>query len=581
MRSKAILLYVFIFIFQISVAEVPDSILTKLAELVKDYDNPEEPGYAFAVIKDQEIIFKHAGGLANMEYGIPLTTKSVFNIASISKQFTAASIAILSLEGKISLEDPVTTFLPELPDIYKTVRIKHMIHMESGIRDFYILHHLRGRGENVYSTTVGETLELLAMQKSLYFQPGDRYDYSNTNYLLLAEIVKRISGKSLREFTNERIFKPLGMADTHFHDDRTEIVKNRASAYFLGEFSEIFIYRDILSDTENIRKGFKIAPESFVFDLVGQSQLYTTVEDLFLWDRNFYTGEVGGQELLDLLLTRSTFNHGETNNYAFALVHGKYGPAGLKTVSHSGGTNGYLSNYIRFPEEEFSIIFMTNNTGIDDSVIDRAIQICLEDQLNSVQRGLKIEQEAVSFQKKKFDAYQGIYELLPEFTLTFAREEDQYFVTIADQEKMEIFPSSDTTFFLKMVDAQISFHTDKEEPCNELTWHQEGERYSASRIPDTEQKVIDPQKYTGFYYSDELDVIYEVYLNDEQLFLRYKPYFPIFTKPLKPVRKDIFHAEAMWKVEFERNDLGKMNNMVLISPVGIGKIRFSKVQSGK
>jgi len=581
MRRSIILFCAFIYLLNPVWAEVPDTIITKLSELVNVYDNPDEPGYAIVLIKDQEIIFKHAGGLANMEYNIPLTTQSVFNIASISKQFTATSIAMLSLEGRISLDDPVTKYFPELTEVYEPVKIRHMIHMESGIRDFYILHHLKGRGENVYSTTIGETMELLARQKSLYFRPGDRYDYCNTNYLLLAEIVKRLTKKSLREFTDERIFKPLGMDHTHFHDDRTEVVKNRATPYFLGEFSEIFIYRDILSDSANIQKGFKTAPESYVFDLVGQSQLYTTVEDLYLWDRNFYTGEVGGNELMDLLLKRSSFNDGKENKYGFGLVHGKYGQAGLKTISHTGGTNGYLSNFIRFPEEEFSLIFITNNTGFDDSIIGEAIQICIGDRLSTVSRGLIIEQKEVPFEKSNFTAFLGVFELFPEFNLTFSKESDMFLVNVSGQGDTPIFPSSDTTFFLKVVDAEINFHINNKGQCNELTWFQDGQRYSASRISDEKPTLHDPEEYTGFYYSEELDVSYEVYINNDNLFMRYKPYFPIFTEPLRPQKQDTFHAQAMWKVEFERDEQGGIITLGLISPVGIGKIRFHKINNKK
>ena len=194
--------------------------------------NRATPGVAVAVVKDGKIIFKKGYGTANLEYDLPITTKTVFQIASVSKQFTAFSIYLLEKQGKISLEDDVRKYLPEVPDVGKTIKIKHLLAHTSGIKDQTALLTLAGwRMDDV--TTTQHILRLISRQKELNFEPGSQYLYSNSGYTLLAETVKRVSGGSFAEFTKKSIFEPLGMTDTQFYDDFERIVKNRADSYEL------------------------------------------------------------------------------------------------------------------------------------------------------------------------------------------------------------------------------------------------------------------------------------------------------------------------------------------------------------
>ncbi|MDQ3174353.1 MAG: beta-lactamase family protein [Acidobacteriota bacterium] len=209
--------------------------------LFAQWAKPDLPGCALGVIKDGRMIYKRGYGMANLDYDIPISSSSVFYIASTSKQFTAASIALLAKQGKIWLDDPIRRYMPELSELYNPVTIRHLIHHTSGIRDYLTLMSIAAiRTENIY--TDEDVIELLSRQKALNFKPGDQHFYSNSGYLLLSMIVKRVTGKSLRQFADENIFKPLGMKNTHFHDDRTMIVKNRAISYALkkdGSFSVV------------------------------------------------------------------------------------------------------------------------------------------------------------------------------------------------------------------------------------------------------------------------------------------------------------------------------------------------------
>jgi CubicO group peptidase (beta-lactamase class C family) len=308
-------------------------------------NKPNSPGCAVAVIKDGKIIYEHGYGLANLEYNIPITPATVFYIASTSKQFTAASIALLAQRGKLALDEPIRKYLAELPAVYDGITIGHLIYHTSGIRDFQTLLDVQGRTDDV--NTEQDIIELLARQKALNFKPGEQFEYSNSGYFLLAVIVKRASGKSLREFAAENIFKPLGMEHTHFHDDRTMIVKNRATGYVP-------------------RRGGGYGVHMTDYDVVGNAGVMTTVEDLFLWDQNFYENKLGGGlDYISRLLTPGTLTNGERLNYAHGLQLDEY--KGLRTVKHDGGFAGFVTEMLRFPDQRFTVICLANVRGTIDS----------------------------------------------------------------------------------------------------------------------------------------------------------------------------------------------------------------------
>jgi len=200
-------------------------------ELFRTMDRPGSPGCALSVIEDGRITYARGYGMADLDHTVPIKPNTVFHVASMSKQFTAASILLLAQEGKLSLDDPVRKYVPELPDFGTPITIGELIHHTSGLRDQWDLLGLAGWRYSLDLITDEDVLSVISRQKDLNFAPGTRHLYSNTGYTLLAQIVKRVSGQSLREFTTERIFSPLGMKNTHFRDDHAEIVKNMAYGY--------------------------------------------------------------------------------------------------------------------------------------------------------------------------------------------------------------------------------------------------------------------------------------------------------------------------------------------------------------
>src|SRR5271170_5968799 len=308
--------------------------------IFEQWNKPTSPGCALSVIKDGHIIYKRGYGMADLDHDIPITPETVFHVASISKQFTAAAIILLVQEGKISPDDDVRKYITELPDFGVPITIRQLIHHTSGLRDQWSLLGLAGWRYSLDLITDEDVLDVISRQKELNFMPGAEYVYCNTGFTFLAQIVKRVSGESLREFTVKRIFQPLGMKSTHFRDDHAEIVKHIAYGYVDGEGGAN--YR--LSVTN--------------FDTVGATSLLTTVEDLAHWDENFYHPKVGGTAFLKQQLEDGKLNSGKLIHYAFGLSLGKY--RGLPTVGHGGADAGYRADFLRFPEQHFAVACLCN-----------------------------------------------------------------------------------------------------------------------------------------------------------------------------------------------------------------------------
>jgi CubicO group peptidase (beta-lactamase class C family) len=247
-----------------------DQTAARVGAIFARWNKPDSPGCALAVIKDGRIVYKRGYGMANLEYDIPISPSSVFYAGSVSKQFAAMNIALLAQQGKLNLDDNIRKYLPELPDYNPPITIRHLIHHTSGLRDGWELIGLAGRRlDDPYS--MDDILELTKRQRELNFTPGERHLYSNTGYWMLGLIVERASGKTLARYAEENIFKPLGMSHTRFNDDHTTILKNRAVGY--APRKEGGFRLDIVNN-----------------DLVGAGGVWTTVEDLTLWDPEFLLG---------------------------------------------------------------------------------------------------------------------------------------------------------------------------------------------------------------------------------------------------------------------------------------------------
>lgn len=314
--------------------------------LFADYARPGSPGCSLAVIRDGAIVHEKGYGLASIEHDVPIDPRrTVFDIGSTSKQFTAASVLLLAHEGKLSLDDDIHKTLPELPDYGAPVTIDQLLRHTAGVRDYVTLMALSGIHFEDYATD-DDAMAAIVRQKTLDFAPGSEHSYSNSGYFLLSQVVKRVSGKSLRDFAQERIFTPLGMTHTQFLDDHLAIVAHRATGY-----------------APHPDGG--LAVEMFNWEQTGDGAVQSTVEDLAKWDRNFYRPVVGGPWLVEQLQTPGTLNDGSAIRYARGLFVDDYG--GRTRVSHGGAWAGYRAELVRFPQQKLSAIVLCNLESIDAS----------------------------------------------------------------------------------------------------------------------------------------------------------------------------------------------------------------------
>ena len=295
------------------------------------------PGCAVGVVRGGVLVFGRGYGMANLEHGIPITTRSVFRTGSVSKQFTGAVVAIASLDGHVSLEDPLRKWIPELPDYGSPLTLLHALNHTSGLRDYLTLMRLRGlRGSDYY--TGEELIAVQAAQAELNFDPGAEYLYSNSGYYLLTEAIARAVGRPFKEYAEEVLFGPLGMSNSHFHDDHDHIVPLRADGY-----------------APLPGGGFRTSMTTL--DMIGDGGVYSSVEDMALWLAALERDGLRGG-LTPMLETRGLLRSGDEIDYAMGQVHGAY--RGLPTVGHGGSFVGFRAQTLRFPTEGVSLVTLCN-----------------------------------------------------------------------------------------------------------------------------------------------------------------------------------------------------------------------------
>ena len=331
--------------------QVQDETAGRVDALFASIGREPGPGLAVVIVRDGKVILRRGYGLASIEHRVPITPATVFDVASVAKQFTGFVVATLAAEGKIKLSDDIRTYIPELPDLGHRVTIAQLVHHTSGIRDWPGA-LLVGGYRLDDAITFNQILTMAYNQSELMFVPGAEYSYSNTNYNLLAEMIRRVTGRSLRKWTDEDLFRPLKMTNTHFREHYTEIINDRAFGYALG------------SDTK-----YHHIPNSLT--AVGSSSLFSTVDDLALWMINMDQTRAGNVAAMSLAQTRGTLNDGKKIDYAFGFIHGEY--RGLPMIYHDGGWAGFGSMVVYFPGQKFGIALLANGNTVN--VGDAAMKI--------------------------------------------------------------------------------------------------------------------------------------------------------------------------------------------------------------
>jgi len=469
----------------------------KVDRVFERWNRSDTPGCVVGVAVDGKSVLTRAYGMANLEYGIRLRPDTVFESGSVAKQFTAAAIAMLVQDGKLSLDDPVRTYVPELPDFGTPILIRHFLNHTSGLRSQWPLMYLSGRPTGRVVHTVEEILELVGRMKELNFKPGDEYLYNNTGYTLLGVVAARVSGKSLDEFCQERLFRPLGMTRTQWRDDFTKIVPDRATAY--GRKGNGTFYTNM----------------SFT-DVIGNGGLLTTVGDLLTWNENLDNPRVGGRALVEQLEARGRLNDGFENEYAQGLVVTTY--KGVREISHGGSTAGYQTFLARFPNERLSIAILSNVTASGPARLAHEVaDIFLSGKLREPSKPV-----AVAVPAKALKTYVGVYrEPSTDAAMRVTIDKDGKALRIAGQ---AVIPVSATTFSTPDGTRQAAFEAG---PGGSPLRMRESDGRSKTRfweaMPPFAPKPADLEAYAGTYYSAEIDTTYTVYAEEGKLKVRFRP----------------------------------------------------------
>jgi len=551
--SRKVIFSLILFLFFLSFL-FADQRSNEVDKLFAQWDKTTSPGCALAVINDGQIIYKRGYGMAKLEDSIVMTPSKIFDIGSVSKQFTATCIVILAEQGKVSIDDDMRKYLPEMPKYEKPITISHLLHHTSGVRDYNSLLSLAGFRPDSDSPTVEEALEIICKQKRLNFLPGEEYSYSNSGYFLLSCIVERVSGKSLNEFAQEHIFKPLGMTNTIFQDDHTQIIPNRATGYSPGP------------------KGFKIDMSNW--DETGDGNIYTSVEDLFLWDQVFYSNKLG-KPLMDNLHQVGVLNNGTKLDYALGLVIGEY--KGLKTVSHGGSWAGFRAALVRFPEQKFSVICLANLSTINPSRLClRIADIYLADQLKEAPKEQKKKLEPLTLSKQELEEKCGNYQD-DKFGMwiTLSIKDEKLKMNLRSQELL-LSPVSANRF--QAIDAPLEAAIEflpavNGEPRQATLTMRGNEVFNLVKAPPlTPLTPAQLQEYCGVYESEELlKAVYQVSLEKDNLMAKARS---LSKSSLKAMAPDKFTVEGI-NVEFVRGK-GKRITGFLLSVGRAGHIEFVK-----
>jgi CubicO group peptidase (beta-lactamase class C family) len=530
------------------------SVIEQVDQLFAAWDRSDTPGCALAVMQHGEIIYTRGYGMANLEYDIPIESTTVFHAASISKQFTAMAISLLAHEGKLTLDDDVRRYLPELHDFGSQITIRHLIHHTGGLRDQWELLLLAGwRLDDVITTD--DVLKLIWRQRQLNFEPGTEYAYCNSGYTLLAQIVERVTGTSFRDFCAQRIFTPLGMRSSHFHDDHTTIVKGRAYSY---------------APTDD--GAFCHAVLSYA--TVGATSLFTTVTDLALWDENFYTPKVGGKAVIEQVHACGVLNNGEQISYAFGLQLEYY--KGLPVVEHSGGDAGYRGHVARFPEQHFSVAILGNIATLNPWKLARQVaDIYLADMFTASETSLVQplnEEKGITLSEEQLASKAGVYYHASTVGLRRLELQDGKLITVAGF-RSELIPIQEHVFqlatspqtmyrFIQSADRPLQLH-EQTGPARPMIY----ELVTLATFTRAELTA-----YVGVYESDELGVTYELLLSADQLVVQPRRHGSI---PLSPLFADGFATDFGHTLLFSRDDSGAIAGFSL-STGRVRHLRFAR-----
>jgi CubicO group peptidase (beta-lactamase class C family) len=541
-RSASFTLIALIAVASSAAAQTPaaDS-AAAVDRIFASWNTRQTPGCAVGVARNGQTVLERAYGMANLEYDVPNTPATVFEAGSVSKQFTAAAVALLAQQGKLSLDEEVSKYIPELPDYGTPITIRHMLTHTSGLRDWGTVALATGWPRGTRTHTHAHVLDIVSRQKALNYTPGAEYLYSNTGYNLAAVIVARVSGMSFAEFTRKNLFEPLGMSSTQWRDDYTRIVKNRATAYARGRQGEW-----------RLDMPFE--------DVHGNGGLLTTVGDLLKWNENFVSPRVGGVSFVRGLQQRGRLNNGREITYALGLVVDKY--RGVSEVSHTGATGGYRAFLGRYPEQHLSVAVLCNAANANPSMGQRIADIFLAGQTQVAAR--QAGEPGIALPAEQLAEKVGVYRnLLTNEALRLEVRDGKLRVANGP----ELTPLSRTEF--RDPNGNVGTFEFGANGRPAILRRAVGARDTISYMltESWTPTASEARSYVGEYASDEAETSFTVVAENGTLFLRGRYDRRI---ELVPAYRDAFTtSEGPSVVVFRRDTRGRVTTMSF----GMGRVR--------
>jgi len=414
--------------------------VSRMDQIVQSYVSAKTFMGTVLVARGGEVLFSKGYGMANLEWDIPNSPSTKFRLGSVTKQFTAASILLLEERGKLKVEDPVKKYMPDAPAAWDKITIFHVLTHTSGIPSFTGFPDYK---QTEPFETTPEKLVARFRDKPLDFQPGEKWSYSNSGYVLLGYLIEKISGQSYATFVQENIFTPLGMKDSGY-DSSSEIIRHRAAGYTTEK-------------GVTLNAGFIHMSIPF-----SAGSLYSTTEDLLRWERGLFGGKVLSAASLQKMTTPFK------QDYAFGL--GVHITAGHKVIDHGGGIEGFNTHLAYYPDDQLTVVVLGNLNGPASDIAGKLGAVALGQPVQ-----LPSERKEITVPRKVLEKYVGTYELKPGFDLVVTLEGDQLAAQATGQQKFPLFAESETKFFLKVVDAQVEFAGDH------LILHQGGQDITAKR----------------------------------------------------------------------------------------------------
>jgi CubicO group peptidase (beta-lactamase class C family) len=510
----------------------------------------DRPGLAVAVVRDGRVLVSKGYGLADLEHRVPIVSSTVFDVASVSKQFTGLAVAMLVEQGRIRLGDDIRTYIPELGDVGHAVTIEHLVHHTSGYRDWPGTLGVAGwRFDDVIS--FAQILRFAANQRTLNFAPGSEYTYSNTGYNLLAEMVRRVTERSFREWTDQNLFAPLGMTRSHFQDDHTRLVPDRALGY-----------------ARRADGGWANSTDNLT--ALGSSSLFSTVDDLAKWVMNFDDPKVGGPAAMRRMREVVPLTGGGENLYAFGLARGKY--RGLDMLNHSGGWAGFSTFVLHFPGKRFGVVVLANTGTIPAgrAAFDLA-DLYLASELGPppTPTAASGSAPAATVPAAVLDRYAGLYRLGPGWFVRIRRDGAVLRSQATREAEATLTARSDTSFWVDAYSAAMTFRAAPGQPTT-LTYRGMQRPRLAEAAPLTPAQLAD---FAGEYESPELETRYRVIVRDSTLTLRH---FRHGTVTLTRLWNDEYNGNASFlrSLTFLRDGAGRVTGFSITVDERSRDIRF-------